>query len=185
MRKNQISIKVERFGDQVPKNIPSTHQTISVYADSNNFSEALFEAIHLLMKEIEDNNEESLATGCINIDNMSGSSLQEDNYEKILRKVRGYKHEASRNLEVARKELRMMEHAEEICHIAASSTTRHEMEAKLMERFDISEWEAPRWLDLNLGSISTESIEEKKREISELEERYEILQSQLSALEEI
>ncbi len=36
MRKNQVSINVTRFGDQVPAGFPEERMTVNVYADSNN-----------------------------------------------------------------------------------------------------------------------------------------------------
>lgn len=44
MRKNQISIKIQRFGDEAPN---GRGQTINIYADSNNIWEALAAANNL------------------------------------------------------------------------------------------------------------------------------------------
>ena len=41
MRKNQIEIKIRRFGDEVPDNYGNDQQIIQVYVDSNNLYEAL------------------------------------------------------------------------------------------------------------------------------------------------
>jgi hypothetical protein len=46
MRKNQVFIRIERFGDQVPKEIGRKQMEISVYADANNIYEALAAAYH-------------------------------------------------------------------------------------------------------------------------------------------
>jgi len=51
MRRNQVSISVERFADQAP--IGADHQTISVYADSNDLFEALAAACFRLMEEVQ------------------------------------------------------------------------------------------------------------------------------------
>lgn len=59
MRKNQVTIKIERTGDQVPESFSPDVETqyrqqkISVYADSNNLYEALCAAIQQVMTEIE------------------------------------------------------------------------------------------------------------------------------------
>lgn len=53
MRKNQISIKVQRFGDQVPENYPKEMQEIRVYADSNNLYEALTAAFCKVLTEVQ------------------------------------------------------------------------------------------------------------------------------------
>lgn len=88
MRKNQISVKVERFGDQVPKDVASTHQIISVYADSNSFADALFEALHLLMKEVSGNDDASDVAGYSAVDNVGGALQYGEDLDKISRKVK-------------------------------------------------------------------------------------------------
>ena len=68
MRKNQVEIKVRRFGDEVPENFPKNKQVISVYADSNNLYEALLIAYSELMKEIQ-RYENVPNFGCIEVSN--------------------------------------------------------------------------------------------------------------------
>lgn len=53
MRKNQVSIQIERFGDQVPEGYPEATQEIMVYADSNDLWEALAAAYCAVMDEIQ------------------------------------------------------------------------------------------------------------------------------------
>jgi len=53
MRKNQVSIKIQRFGDQVPKQLNFVDQTISVYADAQNIYEALAAAYYQALLEIQ------------------------------------------------------------------------------------------------------------------------------------
>ena len=50
MRRNQISIHVERFGDQAPEG--AKKQSLSVYADANNIFEALSAVYYRLVEEI-------------------------------------------------------------------------------------------------------------------------------------
>lgn len=52
MRKNQVTIQIKRFGDQVPKGYHKEIQEISVYADSNNLSEALLTAMAQVLVEV-------------------------------------------------------------------------------------------------------------------------------------
>ena len=53
MRKNQVSINIERFGDEAPEG--TNHLTIHVYADANNVYEALsaayFEALSAIQED--------------------------------------------------------------------------------------------------------------------------------------
>ena len=68
MRKNQVEIKVRRFGDEVPENFQEDKQVISVYADSNNLYEALLIAYYELIKEIQ-RYENVPSFGCVEISN--------------------------------------------------------------------------------------------------------------------
>ena len=68
MRKNQVEIKVRRFGDQVPDNFQNDKQVISVYADSNNLYEALSIAYSELIKEIQ-RYENVPSFGCVEVSN--------------------------------------------------------------------------------------------------------------------
>ena len=68
MRKNQVEIKVRRFGDEVPENFPEDKQVINVYADSNNLYEALLIAYSELMKEIQ-RYENIPSFGCVEVTN--------------------------------------------------------------------------------------------------------------------
>ena len=52
MRKNQVTITIDRFGDQVPKKLKENRIQINVYADSNNVYEALAAAFNKAMYEI-------------------------------------------------------------------------------------------------------------------------------------
>lgn len=52
MRKNQVTIILERFGDEVPEALHSDQETIRVYADSNNVYEAVSAAYMGLLAQI-------------------------------------------------------------------------------------------------------------------------------------
>lgn len=52
MRKNQVTIKIERFGDQVPEIFNADSIEINVYADSNNVYEALALAYREALEQI-------------------------------------------------------------------------------------------------------------------------------------
>lgn len=53
MRKNQVEIKINRFGDEVPYDYGKSVQTINIYADSNNLFEALSVAYSEAIKELQ------------------------------------------------------------------------------------------------------------------------------------
>ena len=54
MRQNQITIKICRFGSEVPRTYPEQRQEIEVYSDSNNFYQALSIAYAKAIEEILD-----------------------------------------------------------------------------------------------------------------------------------
>lgn len=184
MRKNQISIKVERFGDQVPKDVASTHQIISVYADSNNFADALFEALHLLMEEVNGNDDASDVAGYSAVDNVTGVLQCGEDMDKISRKVKSDYHEVSRELEHAKLELSAMENAVEICRMAALSEDEGDLCQKMSERFGLDKWDVSRWLSIDFIHVTKADIEEKKKEILELQDRFDVLKSQSNAFDE-
>lgn len=53
MRKNQVTIKIERFGDQVPEIFKANSLEINVYADSNDIYEALALAYKEVLEQIK------------------------------------------------------------------------------------------------------------------------------------
>lgn len=53
MRKNQVEIKISRFGDEVPSSYNDDKQIIKVYADSNNLFEALSVAYSEAIRELQ------------------------------------------------------------------------------------------------------------------------------------
>ena len=52
MRKNQVSINIERFNEEAPGD--SRHMTIRVYADANNVYEALAAAYYAALDAIQE-----------------------------------------------------------------------------------------------------------------------------------
>ena len=68
MRKNQVEIKISRFGDAVPSAYNDNRQIISIYADSNNLFEALFVACSEAIKELQ-KYEDMPLFGCVSVSN--------------------------------------------------------------------------------------------------------------------
>ena len=68
MRKNQVTIKISRFGDEVPENYGGDKQIIAVYADSNNLFEALSVAYSEAIKELQ-KYETIPSFGCVDVSN--------------------------------------------------------------------------------------------------------------------
>ena len=68
MRKNQVEIKIRRFGDEVPDSYNDDRQIITVYADSNNLFEALSIAYSEAIKELQ-RYEKIPSFGCVEVSN--------------------------------------------------------------------------------------------------------------------
>lgn len=68
MRKNQVEIKISRFGDAVPSTYNDDRQIISIYADSNNLFEALSVAYSEAIRELQ-KYEEIPSFGCVSVSN--------------------------------------------------------------------------------------------------------------------
>ena len=68
MRKNQVSIKINRYEDEVPEDYKKDTQIISVYADSNNLFEALSVAYSEVIKELQQH-ETIPSFGCVEVYN--------------------------------------------------------------------------------------------------------------------
>ena len=66
MRKNQVEIKISRFGDQVPLGFNKDRQVIQIYADSNNLFEAMSVAYSEAIKELQ-KYETIPSFGCVSI----------------------------------------------------------------------------------------------------------------------
>lgn len=178
-------MRIERFGDQVPKHLNSTHQTISVYADSNNFASALFEALFMVMKEIDEDgsNDSELALAC----SIMGQQAPETNMQKLSRKLFDESMEISRQLTAAKLDLFAAEHQMEICEIIAESPTREEaaetLQSRYKEVFHKTVSRAPSVI--NNFMIRTESeIEALRSRVAELQERHDIIQRQEEAVKE-
>ena len=68
MRKNQVEIKISRFGEDVPSAYDDDRQIISVYADSDNLFEALSVAYSEVIRELQ-NYEQIPSFGCVDVSN--------------------------------------------------------------------------------------------------------------------
>ncbi|MFL2125073.1 hypothetical protein ACEN4K_09050 [Marinilactibacillus psychrotolerans] len=62
MRKNQVTITIERFGDQVPKDFSSNSQKIVTYCDSNDIYTALSGAFFEALAGIKDTSKDRLGS---------------------------------------------------------------------------------------------------------------------------
>ena len=68
MRKNQVEIKISRFGEDVPSAYDDDRQIISVYVDSDNLFEALSVAYSEVIRELQ-NYEQIPSFGCVDVSN--------------------------------------------------------------------------------------------------------------------
>lgn len=187
MRKNQISIKIERFGENVPKDIHSTHQTINVYADSNNPREALMEAFYLAMKELMG---DGVVDGCstaVSIDDagVNGQKDSRSRYAVLRQKVQEDIFEIKRRISSLKEDLIAIEHADEIYAATSSSKTQDEAIEKIVDVLDVREWEARRLLNFNFAMLSADTKEQIEQDIECFTEKMNTLQAQADRLYEL
>lgn len=78
-----------------------------------------------------------------------------------------------------------MEHAEETAHIISDAENLEEVEHCLCERFELERWEVRTWLDTNIIFATRSDIVDKRKDIEELQERFDILSAQSNVFDEI
>lgn len=174
MRKNQVSILIDRFGDQVPKNYSKDTQHVHVYADSNNVYEALSkaycEAINLL-GEYEDIPSFGRCDCTTNLDDTF--------YGNLL----GKKAEISEHYDRRAKDLKdivfSIEHSEEILKVVRESEDKDEARKNIMKCFNRTEQQANNILRLRWSLFTKQEVTEIREDldkclkiISERESRF-------------
>lgn len=185
MRKNQVSIKVERFGDQVPPEAGTTHQVISVYADSNDFSAALLEAVHALMDEVEGHVGHEDSSSSVSVANLGAFT------EAVTPQQR--KHAANESVMKIRRAIKQAEfelfyarNVERIAHVIATSENREDAICRLQDEFDLSdEFQARKCFEASPVFATKAEVEGKECQLVELRERLALAQAQHDAIDEV
>lgn len=164
MRKNQITLSITRFGDQVPKGYPMERMDVKIYADSNNLYEALSKAYAKTINVMEEY--ERVGVRCdisTNVDETISARLLNRRYDENSKL--DYVDES---LDMDKKLLGYMEHSHEIIDVIRQST-KENVRSNLMEKLGYSQTEVQDILRINFGMMTAEDVENLKEDIARLE----------------
>ena len=156
MRKNQLSIVLTRFGDQVPEGYTKKEQVINVYADSNNVYEALSkgyaEVINLLLEY-----EPEHFGRCQGVTNADGSF-----YSRMLGKeieISEYYGEAIEDLEDI---IFYAENALDILTIIKDSNNVDDARETLMQKYELPAHKVNKIMRLRFAMFTKNDVNELK-----------------------
>lgn len=163
MRKNQITLTIRRFGDQVPKGYPMDGMDVKVYADSNNLYEALSKAYAKAINVMEEY--ERVGVRCditTNADETISARLLNRRYNENSRL--DYVDDC---LDMDEKLLGYLERSHEIIDVIRQST-KENVRNNLMEKLGYSKSEVQDILRIHFGMMTAEDVENLKEDIARL-----------------
>lgn len=164
MRKNQISLTIKRFGDQVPKGYPKDHMVVHIYTDSNNLYAALSEAHAKAVNVMEEWERVSVRCDIVtNTDESISARVLNRKYDE------NYQLEYYDNrLEMDKQLLEYIENSTAIIDVIKNSTKENVRE-NLEKKLGYSQKEIHNILRINFGMMTAEEIENIKMEIEKIE----------------
>lgn len=167
MRLNQLSLKITRYGEQVPKGYPEDRMIVNIYADSNN----LYEALSKLQAKAVNVMEQWERVGARCDITERRDNINHPISEKLL--VRRY--DENRELEYTKSRLEMqkqllgyIEKSTEILDIIKNST-KENLRNNLINKFNYTEMEVENILRINFGMLTADDVQEIKNDIEQLE----------------
>lgn len=166
MRKNQISINICRYNDQVPQGYPEQRQIINVYSDSNNLFEALSSAYAKAVDTVAEWQRVAVRTDIVtNADGtMSGNILGRTYSEDIQLEYLDERLKMNRDL------LYYIEHSEEILSVIKNSDDKAAVRKNLEEHFGFTQQQIASILRIRFDMFTREEIEDIKADIAKMEE---------------
>jgi hypothetical protein len=162
MRKTQVTISIERVGNQVPKGYPKNSQRTHVYADSNNVYEALSKAYAETINLLGEYENIPAFGRCDCSTNADGSI-----YGNMLGKWPKRSEYYDEGLEELNDTIFYIEHAEEIIGIIKLSEDLDEARASMMSQYDIPVHKANNMLRLRFGMFTKQELAEIKNKRDE------------------
>ncbi len=165
MRQNQITIKICRFGSEVPRTYPEQRQEIEVYSDSNNFYQALSIAY---AKAIEEILEWETYFGCSSITTNADGTVSGELLGRSYFNELDFEHYNGR-LEMFNDLLMYIENSQEIVKIIMNSTNKEEVRKKLNEKFGFTQRQITSVLRIRFDMLTGADVKEIKNSISEIE----------------
>lgn len=202
MRCNQVSIKIQRFGEYVPKNYPEDTQTIHVYCDDfTSVYAALSKAYALAINELSEYENIGARTNVFT-NEFSKTSNHHGNVPKIPVIKRKYEEDINTeytdsNLELCKDRIWIYENSEAILDVLRECTSSDMLSAKLKERFELNDYQIRKLEQMRFDMMTYSEYEKAKNKLSEYEARennpmnFELhrknkikdLESQISSLE--
>lgn len=176
MRKNQVSIRIERFGEAVPESYPKGSQRIEVYCDDHNsIYAALSKAYALAVNELAEHEPICVRTD-VYTNEFSGSK---GDLEAALPKAfNKYELDSKIQYTDTSKKLRedqlwTWEHIGEILEIIQKSEDKNQLSVSLKEKYALTDYQIKKILQTRLDMLTlgdySDNMERLKLEESALE----------------
>lgn len=166
MRKNQISINITRYNDEVPASYPEKRQTINVYSDSNNLFEALSMAYTQAVNAIREWQSVAARTDIrTNVDNFLSGKLLGRRYSDNVKLQF-----VDERLKLNKDLLFYIENSQEILQVIKESRNKCEAMIKLTEYFNFTQEQISSIFRIRFDMFTFEEIEEIKTDMKKMED---------------
>lgn len=168
MRKNQVSIRVERFGEAVPESFPCASQRIEVYCDDHNSIYAsLSKAYALAINELAEYDQICVRTD-VYTNEFSGSK---GDLEAALPKAFN-KYEldpkiqyTDTNKKLREDQLWTWEHIGEILEIIQKSADKNQLSVSLKEKYALTDYQIKKILQTRLDMLTLGDYSENRERL--------------------
>ena len=175
MRKNQVTINIERFGESVPNNYPSPVQRIQVYCDDHDsVYTALSKAYALAINELAEHENIGVRTD-VYTNEFSGDDYRE--MHGVLPEI-GRKYEDDINLEYFDTSLKLCEeriwiyeNAPTIFAILRNCENKEAAAKKLKETFDLNDYQIRKLSQFRFDMLTKEQYLEAKEKVKKIREK--------------
>jgi len=166
VRKNQISINICRYNDQVPAGYPEQRQIINVYSDDNNLFAALSKAYAKAVDSIEE--WQHVGCRCDITTNADGT---------ISGKMLGRRYSENYQLQYVDERLKMnkdllfyINRSKEILNLIKNSKYKESVNKNLEAHFGFTQQQISSILRIRFDMFTQEEVEDIKNDIDIIEE---------------
>lgn len=175
MRRNQVSIFIERFGKYVPKSYPADVQRISVYCDDGtSIYAALSKAYACVINEL--NEYEHIGARCdvstnefshVNYREMHGTiPIEKRNYEQDF----DFQYLCSARI-LHEDYIWVYEHREEIIDVISRCASERDFAPSLKERFGLDDVQIRKLSQIRMDMLTKDRYEKTKAELEKIKEK--------------
>lgn len=159
MRKNQVGIRIERFGEAVPEKYPNDTQCIEVYCDDHHsIYNALSKAYALCINELSEyeqlcsrsdvyTNEFSRSPKDVHAVEAKGKNQYEQCVELQYR---------DKSIKLMEDQVWLYEHIQEVVELITRSEDVNHQKAKLMEKYNLNELQVKQIMRTRLDMLSND-----------------------------